>query len=622
MKKLNIPHWAGVMAAGIAICVLTATGALAATTYTLDSEFDQGTLVNVNHDAPNNDQLQLNVTGVSFPILWIANAGEDTLSKIDTTQQGASPGREVARYHTWFNTGPNATGRHGAWSGPAPSRTAVDIEGNAYVLNRHFDGRSAVLFKILANGFIDRNGNGVVDSSEDANNDGIIQASEMIDLVDLNSNGIIDPEEIKDERIAWVKRVPDGVAAPIRTGRLGRSLCIGTDGNLWVGLFNDRTYYKVDAADGATIIGPVSTAPTAGNPNARSWSPYGCLVDKDDVLWSASLGRILGKIENTSSDTGPYPVSSFLATPSNYGIALGQNAADGRTMVYLGGSSNSYTQFDSGTNTFSSPASVNYSSLGVNTDGAGNILVSKSSGGVVKFAPNGTVIWDKPAQAGTSGDSRGIMPDANNDIWQIHLVQSKASKFLGTDGTSLGVVPTGLSPYTYSDASGFAAANITVSTGTWNVIQDSGTAGSSWGTVSWNASIPDGASVTVRVRTADTVAGLQGQTFTDVSNGAQFSLTGRYIEAQVRLTANDTGDTPIVYDVTIDGDGGTGLDIKCDVDGDGDIDKADLALISRARGQQATGPDDPRDSDNDGLITPNDVKACIPECTLPNCAIQ
>lgn len=61
---------------------------------------------------------------------------------------------------------------------------------------------------------------------------------------------------------------------------------------------------------------------------------------------------------------------------------------------------------------------------------------------------------------------------------------------------------------------------------------------------------------------------------------------------------------------------------RCDVDKDGDIDKNDLALISRARGQKATGPDDPRDSDGDGLITPNDVKVCIPKCTRPNCAIQ
>jgi Bacterial Ig-like domain (group 1) len=59
----------------------------------------------------------------------------------------------------------------------------------------------------------------------------------------------------------------------------------------------------------------------------------------------------------------------------------------------------------------------------------------------------------------------------------------------------------------------------------------------------------------------------------------------------------------------------------CDVDRDGDIDQSDLSLISRARGQAAQ-PGDPRDSDFNGSITPNDVKVCIKLCTRPNCAIQ
>jgi len=59
----------------------------------------------------------------------------------------------------------------------------------------------------------------------------------------------------------------------------------------------------------------------------------------------------------------------------------------------------------------------------------------------------------------------------------------------------------------------------------------------------------------------------------------------------------------------------------CDVDGDGDIDKLDLREISRARNQPASGPDDPRDANGDGLITPADVKACIPQCTLPGCEV-
>jgi len=62
--------------------------------------------------------------------------------------------------------------------------------------------------------------------------------------------------------------------------------------------------------------------------------------------------------------------------------------------------------------------------------------------------------------------------------------------------------------------------------------------------------------------------------------------------------------------------------LTCDVDGDGDIDRIDLSLISRARGQTATGPDDPRDGNGDGVITPADVKACIPQCSRASCATQ
>ena len=59
----------------------------------------------------------------------------------------------------------------------------------------------------------------------------------------------------------------------------------------------------------------------------------------------------------------------------------------------------------------------------------------------------------------------------------------------------------------------------------------------------------------------------------------------------------------------------------CNVDQDSDIDKTDLSAISRARGQTAQ-PGDPRDANGDGLISPADLKVCIPLCTRPNCAVQ
>jgi len=65
----------------------------------------------------------------------------------------------------------------------------------------------------------------------------------------------------------------------------------------------------------------------------------------------------------------------------------------------------------------------------------------------------------------------------------------------------------------------------------------------------------------------------------------------------------------------------TALAEVCDVDGDADIDRNDINLILAARGQTASGPDDPRDATGDGIISVNDVRACSLQCTLPRCAI-
>lgn len=582
------------------------------TVYTFNADFGLGTLTGVNYTVVPN-QLQLNVTGTSFPILWIANAGEDTLSKVDSTQVGGSPGREMARYRTWFNAGAHS---HDAWNGAAPSRTAVDKDGNAYVADRGFQSAGypgwAYVFKILNTTAVERNGSPGVQTSTDTSGDGQIQLGEMLPLVDSTANNIIDPGEIQDERIAWAVRVPDGVykdgsgnvIAP-RQNALARALCIGTDGNLWVGMYNRAEYWKISAADGHTIAGPV---PAPSN-------NYGCLIDQNGTLWGANWANgILTRIDNTTSNTGPYAATSIPMPNAVYGLALRRDAAN-NTHVIMGGSCNSYVDYNAATNSWSKPAAANYCTYAVGTDNDGNILVSKQSGGVVKFRPDGTVIWDKGSQVGGS-DSRGVIADANNDIWQVHRGSNNIAKYKGSDGTFLGVTPIGAEPYTYSDASGTAALSITTKTGNWSVVKDGGTAGTQWGTVSWNASIPTGAGVATEVRASDNP--LPSGAWQAVGSGAPFSLSGRYLEVRVTLNANPQNESPVLYDVTV----ANAATPKCDVDQDGDIDQVDLSRISRSRGQRATGVDDPRDADGDGLITPNDVKTCIPQCTRPNCATQ
>jgi outer membrane protein assembly factor BamB len=58
----------------------------------------------------------------------------------------------------------------------------------------------------------------------------------------------------------------------------------------------------------------------------------------------------------------------------------------------------------------------------------------------------------------------------------------------------------------------------------------------------------------------------------------------------------------------------------CDVDGNGIVDQVDIQLIADARGTPASGPNDPRDADHDGMITVLDDRQCTLQCTYTLCA--
>lgn len=58
--------------------------------------------------------------------------------------------------------------------------------------------------------------------------------------------------------------------------------------------------------------------------------------------------------------------------------------------------------------------------------------------------------------------------------------------------------------------------------------------------------------------------------------------------------------------------------MPCDLNDDGQIDRTDIDIIFTGRGLYLPG--DPRDIDGDGWITVNDARACVLQCTNPNCA--
>ncbi len=60
---------------------------------------------------------------------------------------------------------------------------------------------------------------------------------------------------------------------------------------------------------------------------------------------------------------------------------------------------------------------------------------------------------------------------------------------------------------------------------------------------------------------------------------------------------------------------------KCDIDGDADIDKLDIAAITKLRNKPAS-VNPKADADGNGTINVNDARACTLLCTRPSCATQ
>lgn len=387
------------------------------------------------------------------PFIYVANAGDDTVSKIDVTLNSV-----VATYRTWFGS-PS----HHFLVGPAPSRIAVDSVGDVYVLNRFFGpnyptfpcvgGFPAchlpVLVKILHSGGVPG-----LSTSNVA----------PLSLVDQNGDGHIDipstPVEATDVRIAWAKEI----GSPGDEGGIGRALCLGLDGNLWVGLHHTAApgppypgaYYKVSSATGQTLAGPISTP---------GHFPYGCVVDSSGRLWSASGSGNVAEIDTKTNTVTKIWDHSVVASDfgNNYAISLlggcGQSSKIYLSEVRYG---RTHISLDPGTGGFSNaPLSIpqfHSYAIAVTSDGnivSGNSLYGAYTDVVVKYDPSGNVLWHSPSQTGfyPNGHVHGLIEDALQDLWTVNLFDDSISKYRGSDGAPLGVVGVGRYPYTYENGS-------------------------------------------------------------------------------------------------------------------------------------------------------------------------
>jgi hypothetical protein len=507
--------------------------------YTLDADFDQGTMVNVNHDAPNNNQLQLNETTSTFPFIWVSLSQRCTIAKIDT-----ETGTILGEYRTISDTASSGCNQS--------SRTTVSLDGSVWMGHRGPGGVTHVGLVEL-NQCVDRNGNGTIETSG--------AYGDVRPWPGIDSSAAA----AEDECILHHVNTDAAFSGSVDS----RHMSIDADNNLWVGSFNSgHQFVRVNGGTGA-IETPARAFACGG---------YGGLIDENGVIWSANGGQAgLLRWDPNAPDSATNP--RCVPVPAVYGLAIDPNG-----WVWVSAlSGNRVWKVSPDGNTILGPfthGSENAQGVAVTADGDVWVSSSLFCGGagctIGHLNNDGTFVGNVANPTG--GGSTGVSVDANGNVWTANLNANTATRIdptagpAGTDGSPVGAVdltvnfpavpcpaaPAKLncipSPYNYSDMTGSQLLT-SVDQGTWTVTQDALVPGTTWGTITWNTEpqgfVPMGASITVEARTSDTEAGLGGESYVAVSSGMEFTLAGRFIQVRVTLTPNADDESPILSDIRI-----------------------------------------------------------------------
>lgn len=488
--------------------------------YTLNADFDQGSYSNVDHRIPH--QLQLGDQAAPFNFIWVAVADKGTVVKINT-----ETGQILGEY--W--TSPDGQPKN-------PSRTTVDLNGNVWVANR--DGNSVTRIGLVEGGqCVDRNGNGKIDTST-----GLNDIKTWVNTGGADTNGGV--ATAQDECVINYVRVSSSGT---------RHLSVDKNNDVWVsGVLreNPRIFNLIDGKTGVIK----RTEGSVG------YGGYGGLIDSNGIIWSAGLDNFLrwNPANPLSGPNGGNWLGYDFGGNGGYGLGI-----DRQGFVWN-------TNYDNGT--------------------------------IRKFAPNGTLLGTYPTGA---GHAKGCAVDRNGHIWVAHAEGALSIGHLKNDGTHIGNVavsagPTGVAVdakgkiwitcrdsrtvsridpnagpigtdgvtrvgavdftsvqlgdlYNYSDMTGSTLAGAP-NTGTWTVVFDSNIANAEWGRIGWNAQVcGDGAlTITAASSNDNTTFG----TAQNVTRGQDLTVpNGRYLKISVLFRRATTGESPILYDLSVGTDGYT-----------------------------------------------------------------
>ncbi len=489
-------------------------------TYATSADFEEGFSTRVEIVG---EHLQLSDESVTLPFIWVPG-DEGVVSKVNT-----ETGNELGRYRV-------------ALYGGSPSRTSVDLEGNVWVGLRTA-GTVVKIGLYEAGQYIDRNEDGVIQTSRDLDGDGDITGAEILPW-GQDECVLFEVVLVPGHNGTYVPGTYEGPYDTDYWGTSPRGLAVDAENNLWVGTGSPQRLYHIDGATGE-ILDIVDVSP---------WDhyTYGATIDRDGVLWL---------VDRWHYPTEPPPTKLLRVDPSDlesirevrlpyeqYGLA-----ADGLGHLFLTGwESNKLFK------------------IGIETDEM--IWVKNTTEGcargvavtpednhvwVADTCRNSTLRYDNDgnfiAEVGGLAGPSSIDVDAAGKVWvtdrndeYIHRINPETNtvdlskRLSGTGGH-----------YSYSDITGVAVTTMTATNGTWEVIYDSNQDETPWGTISWTSEEPEGTLIKAEARSAHN--GTIWSAWETAENGVPLNETpdGRHLQIRVTLQIITREQSPVLHDLTV-----------------------------------------------------------------------
>ena len=220
-------------------------------------------------------------------------------------------------------------------------------------------------------------------------------------------------------------------------------------------------------------------------------------------------------------------------------------------------------RYDPATGTWAT-ASVGSSNRGLAHDGAGSVWIADTNYGVHRINADTMAVMNNIPLGG--GGFVGMAVDFHGKVWAVSLSGSQAYRIEPTT-LAANAFPTGPSPYTYSDMTGFQLQNAAPPLGLFNAVLEGCGPEAQWLELRWDAETPVGTSVYFRVRTANTQIELNSADWVliaiqpddsspaDLAAALEANLAGSshgtFLELEITLSSAVADRTPVLHDVDI-----------------------------------------------------------------------